>query len=592
MIEEINEQKKAIDLIFQQAIALHQGGQISEAEQLYRRILQTYPNHSDSQHNLGMIAAQTGHTAASLAHFKSAFDAAPGNERYILSYAFSQLNNGYMLEAMKTIKTARTRGSDSAELKAVQRQIDAAIAHSISNPSPTPQEWDGLVKLYTERNWPVLETRSAKLAEKYAKAAQVWKMLTIALESQGKPALPTKRKAAQLAPDDIDLQFNLANDLQQQGLAEEAENILRAAVANNPDNPVPYANLGIFLTRLNRVLDATVNLRKALELNPEFVQALCALATLLHNAGQTAEAGETLQRAIAIKPVSAQATSVLGLTLFNLGQIEPAALQFNKALEIDPNHVDAIINLGNALKMLGLRDDAEKCYLRALELQPNLALAHNNLGLMMQENRDFDKALLCFQRAITLDPQYINAIMNLGFLYVQREQFGEAAGCFQHCVQALPAFALAYCYLGLALHRLGQLNEALNCLQQAIHFAPEFAFAYSIISAVLVEMGELAKAEEAISRALALDPTDPRILATALTLFPYSATDARFDQLEAVYSQRARYGFDERVSICLAYGKAMEQIGELDKSVAAYQEGNGLRSDAAGFVAAGNDLAG
>ena len=51
--------------LFGQALALHQAGRLTEAEPLYRKVLQAQPRHFDSLHLLGVIHYQRGeHQAA------------------------------------------------------------------------------------------------------------------------------------------------------------------------------------------------------------------------------------------------------------------------------------------------------------------------------------------------------------------------------------------------------------------------------------------------------------------------------------------------------------------------------------------------
>src|SRR5687767_8750087 len=47
------------------AVRHHEAGQLPAAEQIYRQILATEPNHADALHLLGVLASQTGnHQAA------------------------------------------------------------------------------------------------------------------------------------------------------------------------------------------------------------------------------------------------------------------------------------------------------------------------------------------------------------------------------------------------------------------------------------------------------------------------------------------------------------------------------------------------
>ena len=49
-----------LDEALQQGIEAHRAGQIQEAERLYAAILKAQPNHSDANHNMGVLAVGVG----------------------------------------------------------------------------------------------------------------------------------------------------------------------------------------------------------------------------------------------------------------------------------------------------------------------------------------------------------------------------------------------------------------------------------------------------------------------------------------------------------------------------------------------------
>ena len=75
-----------IEQALNKAIAHHQAGELQDAEQLYRTILQAQPNHPDANHNLGVLAVQVKQPATGLPFFKAALDANPDIEHFWLSY--------------------------------------------------------------------------------------------------------------------------------------------------------------------------------------------------------------------------------------------------------------------------------------------------------------------------------------------------------------------------------------------------------------------------------------------------------------------------------------------------------------------------
>jgi tetratricopeptide (TPR) repeat protein len=61
-----------------EAVQLHVAGRLSEAEAIYRQILQKDPDHAGAWHLLGVLACQVGQHAAALEFADAALDLQPG----------------------------------------------------------------------------------------------------------------------------------------------------------------------------------------------------------------------------------------------------------------------------------------------------------------------------------------------------------------------------------------------------------------------------------------------------------------------------------------------------------------------------------
>ena len=55
-------------------IEAHKAGKLEEADKFYTAILQTHPKHPDANHNLGVLAVDTGKIKESLPFFKTALE--------------------------------------------------------------------------------------------------------------------------------------------------------------------------------------------------------------------------------------------------------------------------------------------------------------------------------------------------------------------------------------------------------------------------------------------------------------------------------------------------------------------------------------
>ena len=137
-----------LDVALQQAIAHHQAGRLSEAEDIYRAILHAAPGQQDANHNLGVLAGQVGQHAAGLPHLKAAFDADPGNGQYVVSYANGLLAAGRAGEALGIIQAAQQRGLNSPAVSALRQNAEsAAKAGAAKGHEPAPGEIEPLVAL-------------------------------------------------------------------------------------------------------------------------------------------------------------------------------------------------------------------------------------------------------------------------------------------------------------------------------------------------------------------------------------------------------------------------------------------------------------
>ena len=70
--------ESTLDEAVELAILLQKNGQLVEARELYRRILDTSPNHADALHYAGVLAHQQGQSDRAVALIEQGLAAAPG----------------------------------------------------------------------------------------------------------------------------------------------------------------------------------------------------------------------------------------------------------------------------------------------------------------------------------------------------------------------------------------------------------------------------------------------------------------------------------------------------------------------------------
>ena len=111
----MSKRKHATEVGFKQAVYLHRAGRLGEAEQFYRQILTTAPNHSDSLHMLGVLALQTARHAEALYYLEQAIARQPTVAIYHVNRANALRASGDLAAAVAACKEALRLKRNCAE---------------------------------------------------------------------------------------------------------------------------------------------------------------------------------------------------------------------------------------------------------------------------------------------------------------------------------------------------------------------------------------------------------------------------------------------------------------------------------------------
>ena len=199
----------------QNAIALHQQGQIGQAEAIYLQLLQIDSRNADVLHLLGVIAIQTGQYIGAVEMIDKAIEINPNAAIY---YS----NRGNVLEKLK--------------------QLEAAVA-----------SYDKAIELKPD------------FAEAYSNRGNALQEL-----KQFEYALASFDKAIELKPDFAEAYSNRGNALQELKQFEAAVASYDKAIELKPDYANAHYNRGNALKELKQLEAAVASYDNAIELKPDF----------------------------------------------------------------------------------------------------------------------------------------------------------------------------------------------------------------------------------------------------------------------------------------------------------------------------------
>ena len=231
----------------QNAIALHQLGQLGQAEAIYRQLLEIDPKHADALHLLGVIAHQTGNHQIAVDLISQAIEINRNDESYYLNIG----------NALKSLM-----------------QLDAALAG-----------YDKAISLKPD------------YAEAYSNRGVTLKGL-----KQFEAAVASYDMAIALKPNYFEAYANRGNALRELKQLDAAVASYDKAIALSPNLPEAYSNRGIALQELKQLEAAVANYDTAIALKPDYAEAYSNLGNTLTDLMQLDAAIASYEKAITLKP--------------------------------------------------------------------------------------------------------------------------------------------------------------------------------------------------------------------------------------------------------------------------------------------------
>ena len=152
----------------------------------------------------------------------------------------------------------------------------------------------------------------------------------------------------------------------------EAEALLRAHLAQHPNDVAALRMLAEVAARLLRYSDAQRFLERCLELAPSFDAARHNYATVLNRQGRSAEALEQCARLLAKEPHNPTYQSLQAATSANLGDFAESIAAYESVLRNYPQQPKLWMSYGHALRTTGKLPESIAAYRRALSMEPNL----------------------------------------------------------------------------------------------------------------------------------------------------------------------------------------------------------------------------
>jgi protein O-GlcNAc transferase len=310
-------------------------------------------------------------------------------------------------------------------------------------------------------------------------------------------------------PDDADALQLLGVLDYQLGNLEASEHSLRRAAKLQPEAWDCYYHLGVVCAAARKHADAIASLQTANKLYPDAPEILQKLADALQIQERNDEAIATYRKVISLRPDWTDALTSLGNALQSKNQWAEAAEVSRTVTERRPEDPMAWFALGNSLHMARRHTDAIAAYDKAIQLRPDFVEVHTNLADALAKSGQLDAALAEARRAIELRPDFHLAWNNLGNTYLALQRPDDAIDAFQKAVANRSDYAEGFYNLGNAFRMANRLEDSAGAYSQAIRAKADYFMAYNNLAIVLKEMRQLSEAMFNFHQAMVLRPDHP-----------------------------------------------------------------------------------
>ena len=193
-----------------------------------------------------------------------------------------------------------------------------------------------LLDHYQNGRYDEAEKLALLFTQEFPKHQFGWKVLGSIFGQTGRKPESVKAnlKAAQLAPNDIEIHNNLGITLQELGRFKEAEESYRQAIVLKADFAEAHYNLGILLKELSRFKEVEASYRQAIALKTNYTEAYNNLGITLQELGRFKEAEESYRQAIVLKADFRDAYLNLCILLERNNNLDDALIAIKEAKEI------------------------------------------------------------------------------------------------------------------------------------------------------------------------------------------------------------------------------------------------------------------
>jgi tetratricopeptide (TPR) repeat protein len=487
--------------------------QFQQAKDRAQAILKDNPNYLNAQLLLASADAELGNLPAGLREAQQAVQMAPDKPGPYLTLALFQERAKQLSEAEQSYTKAK-----AVDPKSFQAHLQSGGFYGRQHHwSEAEAEYRKSIEL--DPKSPIARASLAGLFMASGKKDQAEDTL-----KQAKLDLPDDANAYRLLGD-----FYVANADIAKALPEFA-----SLVKQHPHDAVSKKRYVQLLTQSNQLGEALKLDEEILKANSRDSEALVLKGRLLNLLQTPALAVPALESAVRSSSENPEAHFELGLSYQNTGNLEGAEKEFRAAVKLRPSLLQAQQQLANIALKNGNMELLDQCASAWLRYAPGAPQGYVMKGTSLLSKRDASGAEQDLQRAITLDPKNAIAYARLADVRVLQGRFADAEGGYEKALALDSNTTEALQNLTNLLMAQKHSDKALSRVQEQLAKAPNNATYHFLFGQLLLSRRDSDQGQAELKKAIELDKTS---MAPRFVLARAEQLSGQLEQAAGIYEQ-------------------------------------------------------
>jgi tetratricopeptide (TPR) repeat protein len=381
---------------------------------------------------------------------------------------------------------------------------------------------------------------AAAILEEMAEKSPTQEILTDLMETytimhNDEGIISTLKRFAQLNPNDLEVQIQLAEVLEEKGKLKEAiiqyEGLLKR-IGEGDRLPI-FIRLGYLYTKIGVFEKAISFYLKAVELKENDANLYYNLSYLYEKTKQQEKADFYLEKAVTLKSEDLEGRLKLAEMLINKNNLPKAEEYLSEVLKENPRSVGALLLMAQVLEKRGAKQELKGIYRRIYSLEPKNETVLYNLAVLEYEAGNLEESLDYFKQYLNSHPEDV-AIHRIMFdIYKKQNDMKMAFNQAQILIEMRPTEIDPYHFIFDYLSEQGDYDKLISILRRGLEANSDQAVFRQYLALAYLKKGEeLKQARQYVSELL---EENPRSLESLLLMAQILEKQGEKEELKRIY---------------------------------------------------------